>query len=303
MKPLSPRRIAVTGSRGLIGRALMAALAGAGYAVRGLDLRASDGQQGDVRTRADVEGLLDGCIGVIHLAAVSRVIDGERDPHGCWRTNVEGTANVLDVARTSGRPWVVYASSREVYGQPPTLPASDDAPLNPVNIYGRSKVAAEELTRSCDLLTAIVRFSNVYGWTGDHSDRVIPAFARQAVLGERLRVDGSSHSFDFTHLEDTVRGVMAVTARLEAGAELPPLHLLTGTPTTLGHLASLAVSLAGTVSTICEAPPRSYDVSSFHGDPSRSEELLGWRAHVGLEDGLARLIAEFRAGLRTSEVA
>jgi nucleoside-diphosphate-sugar epimerase len=300
---LSERRVAVTGSHGLIGIALTDALARAGFDVRGLDVRAEGPERGDVRDAGDVARLLDGCVGVIHLAAVSRVIDGERDPEACWRTNVEGTRTVLDAAEASGRPWVIYASSREVYGQPPTLPASEDAPRFPVNIYGRSKVAAEDLAREADLLTAIVRFSNVYGWTGDHPDRVVPAFARQAALAQPLRVDGSGHTFDFTHLEDTVRGLLAVVARLEAGVQLPPIHFLTGTPTTLGRLATLAVEIAGTSSAIHEAPPRSYDVAGFYGDPSRAAELLDWCARIGLREGLSRLIADFRAGLNVPEVA
>lgn len=303
--PLQPApRVVVTGSHGLIGTALTAALTKAGYAVRGLDLRAEDVHHGDVRDRDHVERALEGSVGVVHLAAVSRVIDGERDPDGCWRTNVEGTRNVLDAARACARrPWVIYASSREVYGQPSALPASEDAPRVPVNIYGRSKVAAEDLALEADLLTAVVRFSNVYGWTGDHADRVVPAFARQAALGQPLRVDGSGHTFDFTHLDDTVRGLLAVVARLDAGVHLPPIHFLTGTPTTLGRLATLAVGLAGTASAIHEAPPRSYDVAGFYGDPTRAAELLGWRAEIGLREGLSRLISDFRAQLGAAEVA
>lgn len=297
-------RVLVTGSHGLIGTALTAALGHHGFTARAFDLRAVGSGHGDIRARDHLERALDGCVGVVHLAAVSRVIDGERDPAACWHTNVEGTRNVLDAARSQARrPWVVYASSREVYGQPTALPASEDAAREPVNIYGRSKVAAEDLTRASDLPTAVVRFSNAYGWARDHADRVVPAFARQAALGLPLRVDGSGHTFDFTHLDDTVRGLLAVIDRLQRGAELPPLHFVTGRPTTLGQLATLAVALAGTASPIHEAPPRSYDVAGFYGDPTRAAEVLGWRAQIELREGLARLIADCRASLDGAEVA
>lgn len=299
-----PTRVLVTGSHGLIGTALTAALVRAGHAVRTLDLRARDAGRGDVRDRDTVEHAIDSCGGVVHLAAVSRVIDGERDPGRCWQTNVEGTRNVLEAALARrASPWVIYASSREVYGQPPSLPASEDTPRAPVNIYGRSKVAAEDLTATAALPTAIVRFSNVYGSTDDHADRVVPAFARRAAEGRPLRVDGLGHTFDFTHLDDTVRGLLAVIAHLEQGAALPPLHLLTGVPTTLGQLATLAVELARVRSTIEEGPPRSFDVATFHGDPRRAAEVLGWRAQVGLRDGLARLVAAFRARADVAEVS
>jgi nucleoside-diphosphate-sugar epimerase len=302
-RPGKVPRILVTGFHGLIGTALVTAFNEAGYAVRGLDLRGFGESHGDIRNRADVERALDECVGVVHLAAVSRVIDGERNPTICWETNVEGTRNVLDAALCQVRsPWMIYASSREVYGQPLSLPATEDTTRAPVNIYGRSKVAAEDLTSSSPLQTAIVRFSNVYGWTGDHANRVVPAFARQAADGCPLRVDGSGHTFDFTHLNDTVRGVLAVVHRLERGDELPPLHFLTGTPTTLGELATMAVDLAGSTSTIHEAPPRSYDVSSFYGDTTRVAKLLGWQAEVPIRHGLARLIQDFRLQNATTEV-
>jgi nucleoside-diphosphate-sugar epimerase len=298
----TPRRILVTGSAGLIGRPLRKSLEKLGYTTGGLDIRAQGEDEGDVRTPADVKRAVHGCDGIIHLAAISRVIDGERNPEACWQTNVEGTRLVIQTAENSPtRPWIVYSSSREVYGQPDSLPADEDSSLAPVNIYGRSKVAAEEACSASSLNTAIVRFSNVYGDTADHVDRVVPAFARQAAEGVQLRVDGLDHTFDFTHVDDTVSGVTALVQALEAGRTVPPIHFVTGVPTTLGELARLAIELSGSNSSFIEAPPRSFDVSRFHGDPSRAGDLLGWHPRVALRDGLDRLISAFRA--RKTEVA
>ena len=301
LKPKISRRVLVTGSSGLIGKALTKTLRKDGFTPVEFDLRGLGSGAGDIRVPADIERTIAGCVGVIHLAAVSRVIDGEKDPEACWETNVRGTRNIIQAAMARpGRPWLIYASSREVYGDPAVNPVNEDAPLEPINIYGRSKIAAERLVTDAPLRTAIVRFSNVYGSTDDHVDRVVPAFAQQAALGLSLRVDGSGHTFDFTHLDDTVRGVLAVIHRLEAGVELPPIHFVTGQPTTLGELASLAIELAGSSSTAHEAPPRSYDVSGFYGDPRRAARLLDWRPSVPLVDGLARLIQDFRE-LHSSE--
>src|SRR5690606_18739564 len=186
-------------------------------------------------------------------AAVSRVIWGERDPALCRATNEGGTRNVLHAALASPRrPWIVFASSREVYGEPDALPVGEDAPLRPVNVYGETKIAGERLleeARGAGLATAIVRLSNVYGSVHDHVDRVVPAFARSALAGDPLRIDGAEHTFDFTHIDDTARGIAAVIDALEAGERrLPAIHLLTGVPTTLGELASAAVDLAASAS-------------------------------------------------------
>ena len=296
--------ILITGAEGLVGSALRQSLSLRGDAPVNLDLRAPSARgRGDVRRADDVKTALAGCRGVVHLAAVSRVIWGERDPALCTATNVGGTRNVLDAARASiTRPWVIFASSREVYGAPIQLPATEDCPLNPMNIYGRTKVEGERLVeeaRAAGLRAATVRLSNVYGSIGDHATRVVPAFARAAVRGEPLQIEGSSHTFDFTHIDDTVRGLVSLIDLLDGGGPPPPsIHFLTGQPTSLAALAETCIHLAGSRSVRCEAPSRSFDVSHFYGDFGRARALLGWSPQVALADGVARLIHDFRAELQ-----
>jgi len=292
-------RIALTGSEGLIGSALAAALTARGDVVRRLDVRAPHGDEahGDVRDAERVARLLDGCDGVVHLAAVSRVVWGEREPERCVAVNEGGTRNVVDAAlAATSRPWVLFSSSREVYGEA-ALPVHEDTPVHPVNVYGRTKVAGEAMTfgaRAKGLRTAVLRFSNVYGSTRDHADRVVPAFCRGAALGLALRVDGPLHTFDFTHLDDTVAGVVRAVDALAAGVgDLPPIHLLPGVPTTLGQLAVMAAAAGGWRSDIREAPSRSFDVARFCGDPRRAMELLGWAARVPIERGVADFVRAY----------
>ncbi|WAS91386.1 NAD-dependent epimerase/dehydratase family protein [Nannocystis punicea] len=291
--------ILLTGSAGLIGTALTAHLRPLNLDVRTLDLR-DPGGPGDIRDAETVRRAVLKCTGIIHLAAVSRVVWGERDPAACRATNIRGTRLILEAAHASPiRPWVIFASSREVYGQPRRLPVTEDAALAPINVYGDTKVAGERLVaeaRGLGLGVAIVRLSNVYGSLADHHDRVIPAFVRAAVRGAPLRVDGPGHTFDFTHVDDTACGIAVLAAMLARGeSPPPPIHFLTGQPTTLGELAALAVELAGTRAPIVGAPPRDFDVARFFGDPARAHRLLGWSPRVPLREGLARFIAAVRA--------
>lgn len=294
------KKVLVTGSEGLIGSAIIKQLEARGMFTSQLDICAEEEiNRGDVRDHRAVSRAMTDCSGVIHLAAVSRVVWGEQRPDLCWETNVMGTKNVLTAAsHMDQKPWVIYGSSREVYGHPQSLPVPEDAPLAPVNIYGRSKAASEELVNQArvkNLITAIVRFSNVYGSTSDHSDRVVPAFARAASRCEPLRVDGADHVFDFNHLEDTVRGLAALVDTLEQGVnDLPPIHFVTGVSTTLGELADMAIELAHSSSTTVLSAPRSYDVARFIGNPSRAQNLLGWTPRIGIRDGVKRLIQDFR---------
>lgn len=295
------KKIMVTGSEGLVGTHLTLALERHGYAVERMDLRAvHESPPGDICDAEACRARADGCIGIIHLAAVSRVVWGERDPRRCWQTNVNGTANILGAARSArSRPWVLFASSREVYGQPARMPVQEDDPLQPVNIYGRSKAEGERLVleaRGFDLCTSVVRLSNVYGRCDDHADRVAPAFARAAATGAPMTICGRRHTFDFTHVDDTVRGLVALVEALEDGFNNPPpIQFVTGRPTTLGQLAELANAAGGGRSRLDDGPERDYDVAHFVGDPSRARKLLGWQAEIPIEVGVRRLVGQFRA--------
>jgi UDP-glucose 4-epimerase len=286
-------RILVTGSAGLIGRALAERLATMRF-----DLREKGASRCDVRDRDRVDRAVRGADGIVHLAAISRVVWGERDPAGCWATNVGGLRNVIAAAaRSPRRPWLIFASSREVYGQPERLPATEDCARRPVNVYGRSKLAGELLVEAAQrrgLRACIVRLSNVYGATSDHADRVTPAFASAAARGGLLRVDGAGHTFDFTHLDDVVAGIVALIARLRAELEPPPpIHLVSGVPTSLAELARLAIDSGERRARAELAPARDFDVAHFVGDPARARALLGWEARIALREGLARLVADF----------
>ncbi|WP_299163545.1 NAD(P)-dependent oxidoreductase [Accumulibacter sp.] len=295
-------RVLITGSAGLIGTALRIVLEERGVNVVGLDLLGNNVDAGDVRDPRRVRSALVGCDGVVHLAAVSRVVWGELDPDGCWATNVGGLRNVIEqVERQHLPPWLIFASSREVYGQPAVLPATEDSPLRPVNYYGRSKVEGELLVtqaRATGMRAAIIRFSNVYGSVGDHADRVVPAFAWGALTGGTLLVHGADCSFDFTHIDDAVRGILAIIDRFNEGHEaFPPIHFATGRATTLWQLATLAVDITGSSSFVTHGSPRQFDVSHFCGSPERARRILGWKPCIPLRDGLSKLIDEFRSSL------
>ncbi len=295
-------RILITGSAGLIGSALRVVLDAYGYRSRGFDIRASGMDFGDICDAVRIADVIDGCDGIVHLAGVSRVVWGEADPSKCQSANVDAVANLLAaVERRNKSPWLIFASSREVYGETDGNQVREDAPLRPINVYGRSKVAGEKLVcdaRARGMRTAIVRFSNVYGRTVDHSDRVIPAFARAAATGGQMRVDGSDHTFDFTHVDDVVSGILKIIDLLQASAHLSldPIHFVSGQSTSLRELAYLANELGGNKATIVEAPSRTYDVSRFRGCTQRASAVLGWSAQTTLANGLRQLIQEFREG-------
>lgn len=140
--------ILVTGSQGLIGKELVKKI-GIDRSIL-VDVRLQKSAIGcvDIRSK-QIKDLINKASGIVHLAAVSRVVDAENNPNLCWDVNATGTSQLLQWCFESRKkPWFIYASSREVYGQQNKFPIHEDASYKPVNIYARSKVAAEESVKA-----------------------------------------------------------------------------------------------------------------------------------------------------------
>ena len=309
-------RILITGSSGLIGSAIIPLLETNGHVIRKFDIRPppSDNSRSFITedlmdSKARQQAIKD-IDGVIHLAAVSRVLDAEQNPEKCFDINVKGTMSLLsDLAKIDTSPWFIYGSSREVYGSASTMPVSEDQVLKPLNIYAESKVAAESLIRNYARLTnrpvIIFRFSNVYGSINDHATRVIPAFVRASITGNEIRIDGEDHTFDFTHLDDTVKAIRTAVEHIDnrrlAGIET--MNVVSGKGTTLKQLANLVKSISGADTPIIRGKPRDFDVDHFIGDTSHLENVLGIRCDTPLNTGIERLINDFRASMDIKNVS
>jgi nucleoside-diphosphate-sugar epimerase len=292
-------KILVTGSSGLIGVALVSKLQRDGWGTIGMDVRGPAELSIDIRNSTEFISELD-LAGVVHLAAMSRVADGQERPHLCRSINIDGTQAVLAGALSNRkRPWLIYASSREVYGQQEILPVSEEASLHPMNAYGHSKAAGETKVldaQASGLNASIVRFSNVYGSVFDYRDRVVPAFAAAAAWGGALRLEGADTTFDFTHVDDVVDALIRIVSILDSDRQIPgPINLVSGQPTTLGALASLALELGLGNTHIIEGPARPFAVSRFWGNPAKAERVLSWKTKTEIHTGFSKLVVEFRS--------
>ena len=296
---MNDEAILVTGSAGLIGRHVVVRLRTKTPRILRFDLREEAPYRAcDLHSEAELSAAIRKVTGIVHLAAVSRVAASENDPGACWQTNVGATKRILDLALSSPRrPWLIYASSREVYGEQCLFPVRESAPLQPLNIYGRSKVEGERLVgmaREAGLPAAILRFSNVYGDVSDYADRVVPAFALAAASRGTLKLRGADKVLDFTHVDDVAEGVARVVDVFRERREsLPTTHFASGIGTRLGELAELAADTGTARAMIVEAPVSHSDVQCFYGDPSRAAALFGWRSRITIKEGLAALIKAY----------
>ena len=278
----------VTGSEGLIGKELSIKLLERKINVIGYDIK--KGQ--DVLDQKSLEKIICDVDGVIHLAAVSRVVTGYKDPNAAVTTNVIGTSNILDLIRRKNPScWMIFGSSREVYGESQSIKKESD-PQKPVNVYGASKSAGEYLTlcygNNYNLRTFVVRFSNVYGGLNDHPDRVIPRFFNQALANSEITVYGGNQIFDFVHLSDVVEGLIRLIQKIINNEKLESriFHFLTGRSSNLVDLAKKIIEITNSKSVINFLARREFDVDTFVGDPSVTMKVLEWQPRISIDEGL-----------------
>ena len=247
--------------------------------------------------------------GIIHLAALSRVIHGEMYPLECWSSNVEGTNNIISILKKQNpHAWIIYGSSREIYGEPQNFPVSEAHPTSPNNRYGVSKFSAEQnIQNYCKNYHSpgiIFRFSNVYGSLNDHPDRVIPKFVNLALVNKALELHGSQNIFDFTFIDDTINGIISGIKLLQRmilahETDIFTINLCSGIGTSLESLASKIITLTNSNSSYYETESRSYDVTRFIGDFSRAKQLLNYEPKFTLEKGLIEYITKIKNSFST----
>lgn len=295
-------KILITGGAGYIGTRLAQRLAaehevvvldnlrrGTREAAKGLQL-----VEGDVRDAVLLRDLMRGAALVFHLAAESAVMSAAADPQYCFETNVAGTFQVLRAAQSAGVKRVVFSSSREVYGEPVSLPVPESAALAPCNIYGASKAAAEMFCRSFrneGLEVPIVRLSNVYG-PGDQG-RVVPLFVKKAVRGLPLKLFGTRQVMDFVWIET----VLDALVRLGCGSYVAgPLNVGSGTGTTILELARRVIDAAGSASAVEVLDRRDGEVMRFVADTATAVREVGLAIPDDPLFGLPAIISSALAG-------
>lgn len=280
-------KIVVTGGAGFIGHHLVAVLCSRGHEVTVFDnlrrgsferpeLASATKVPGDVRDPIATARAFAGAACVIHLAAQSNVMGSQCDPEYTLETNVTGTWIVAGAAARAGIEHMVFASSREVYGEPVMLPVTEEAPLNPFNLYGASKVAGEALLRTLPwpaLQVSILRLANVIG-QGD-TGRVVPLWLEAASAKQPLVLYGGGQILDFVPVETVVDAFVQVA---EAGPIGVAVNVGSGKPVRLTDLAERIIAITQSESTVDLRPPRGPEISRFCADVSRMSAVLGLRA-------------------------
>jgi UDP-glucose 4-epimerase len=302
-------RCLVTGGAGFIGSNLVDALLARGDEVTvvdnlstgrisnlepglaaGAELEEMDIRDGEALSRLAAERRPEA---IFHLAAQIDVRKSLADPFFDAGVNVGGTANVLEAARASECGRVVSISTGgAIYGEgaDQQLPLPENAPIAPLSAYGQSKFAAEGYLSLYERLYGLsgvsLRLGNVYGPRQDPLGEagVIAIFCGLLKEGGRPTVFGDgTQTRDYIYVGDVVSAALAAGDAEATGA----VNIGTGVETNVLELIEALKNLSGNDSFEPQfEPERTGEVQRITIDAGRAERELGWRAEMGLEDGL-----------------
>jgi UDP-glucose 4-epimerase len=292
-------RVLVTGGAGFIGRRLVRALAQAGTEVTVLDLlpfqhAGVTSLTGDIRDKAAVaEAVQPGMDTIVHLAALTSVVNSVDDPEGTYATNVAGTFNLLEAARTTGVTSFLLASTNAVVGNVGDAVITERSPMRPLSPYGATKAAGEMLL-SCyagvyGMTTCSMRFSNVYGPGMQAKDSFIPRLMRAAREGKGVQVRGDGSMMrDVVHVDDIVAGILTAWQAGHTG----PVILGSGQSVSVMDMVEAARSVTGAPLPVEHVPVGQGEMPAVLVDVSVARGL-GYAPVHDLKSGLATVWPEF----------
>ena len=305
------RRVLVTGGAGFVGSHLVERLSGRNT-VTVLD----DLSTGSLRNLAGVHEALrlkkasilqpkvlatamKGQEVVFHLAARTSVPESVQKPNEYWRTNVEGTLNVLKAAVDTGVTRVVFASSAAVYGNTEANPKVETMRPAPASPYATTKMvgefACEEISDLKGIETVVVRIFNAYGPRQDPSSpyaSVVAKFCAALAANAPIEIHGNGEQTrDFLYIGDLAEALGLAGERPVAGQIF---NLASGTGTSVNEVARLLSEITVMPIRALRKESREGDVRHSRADIEKAVEKLGFTPRASLREGLERTLAYFR---------
>ena len=258
-------------------------------------------EEGDIRNSGLVRRLMNGIDLVFHQAAI-RITQCASEPRMALEVLVDGTYEVVEAAADAGVRKVIAASSASVYGSADQFPTPEwQHPYNNDTLYGAAKTFNEGLLRSFHAMRGLdyvaLRYFNVYGPRMDihglYTEVLVRWMERIEDGRPPLILGDGSQTMDFVYTEDIARANLLAAASV---ATDEVFNIASGTETSLIDLAAALQRAMGSNLPLEFGPPRGVNgVSRRLADTSAAAHRLGWKADIGLDEGLARLVAWWRS--------
>lgn len=307
-------RAVVTGAAGFIGSHLVTRLLQAGYQVTMLDnlssghrenitealAAAGDNVQAefhevDLADSPDLQQYLKGAEYVFHLAALADIVPSIDQPMKYHRSNVEGTARLLDALRScTSIKKIVYAASSSCYGLPDIFPTPETAPIRPQYPYALTKTVAEQYvmhwSQVYDIPTVSLRFFNVYGprvRTSGTYGAVFGVFLAQKLAGHPLTIVGNgTQTRDFVYVTNVAEALLSAA---QSNVTRDIFNVGAGAPQSVNRLCEL---IGGPTIHI---PRRPGEPDCTWADIRKIQKVLNWNPTVSFEEGVAKMLDKIQA--------
>lgn len=300
--------VLVTGGAGFIGSHLVDRLVEEGYRVTVID-DLSNGRKSYVNPKAKFHklGLSTKKFAevfrrtkpevVFHLAAKIDVPSSVEDPMWDAHTNIHGALHVLDLAVKHGTRKLVFSSSGgAIYHGTKVRPTPESAEANPLDPYGVAKLAFEHYLHTAEhhhgLKSVSLRYANVYGPRQDQKGEggVIGVFAKMMAEGRRPTIFGDGRQTrDFTYVGDVVEANLAAMRKSVTGV----FNISTGKETSVNAVARFIARETGMTKGPKRGKARPGEERRSVLDPRLAKRKLGWKAKVGIEEGIRRTVVWF----------
>lgn len=234
---------------------------------------------------------------IVHLAARAGVRPSLSQPKLYTETNINGTVNLLELARDFEVKQFVFGSSSSVYGINAKVPFSEEDRIHqPISPYASTKAAGELLCHTYshlfDIRTVCLRFFTVYG-ARQRPDLAIHKFSKLIAAGRPIQMfgDGTTRR-DYTYIDDIIQGVRA---SIDYDGSMHEVFNLGESQTVeLRELVSLLEENLSQEAIIDNQPMQPGDVPITYADISKAKKLLGYNPQTKIADGIPKFVAWFQ---------
>jgi NAD dependent epimerase/dehydratase len=251
---------------------------------------------GDVRDQGFIHRTMEGVDQVVHLAALIAIPHSYISPESYVQTNVVGTLNVLEAAKSHGVTRFLHTSTSETYGTARSVPIPETHSLTAQSPYAATKVAADKLVESYHLAfglpTVTVRPFNTFG-PRQSARAIIPTVITQILSGaKQIRIGSITPTRDFSFIEDTVSGFQSILQSSAGVGET--FNLGSGFEISIKALVEFILEImevdAKIMSDEARIRPKNSEVERLLADTSKVQQNFSWKPEFGGVEGL-------RAGL------
>ncbi len=255
---------------------------------------------GDIRDPNGVRTALQGIDEVYHLAALIAIPFSYHSPDAYVDTNIKGTLNVLQAARTLNTSRVLITSTSEVYGTAQYVPIDEKHPYQGQSPYSATKIGADRLAesfyRSFEMPITIVRPFNTYG-PRQSARAVIPTIITQLLAGkEEIKLGSLTPTRDFNYVKDTANGFIEIAKAANTIGE--EINIATQNEISIGQLAEELIRQINPQAKIVtdeqRLRPEKSEVNRLLGANKKIKTLTDWAPQYTFAEGLAETIEFFK---------